>query len=93
MSNIEIPEFLKSKKEGESSAVIGAGSCPAKPTDMTKADVEALSCKIRAMSREELEVVLDNIPVEMMLPRIESELRKRQAFIDRINGVTDAFSR
>ena len=57
-----------------------------KNTTMTHMEKEELSRRIKAMSREELEVVLNNIPVELCLMRIEREFDKLKAFEDSVKS-------
>ena len=57
-----------------------------KNTTMTHMEKEELSRRVKAMSREELEVVLNNIPVELCLMRIEREFDKLKAFEDSVKS-------
>ena len=58
-----------------------------KNVTMTHMEKEELSRRVKAMSREELEVVLNNIPVELCLMRIEREFDKLKAFEDSVKSV------
>lgn len=57
-----------------------------KNPSMTHMEKEELSRRIKAMSREELEVVLDNIPVELCLMKIEREFDRLKAFEDSVKS-------
>ena len=57
-----------------------------KNTTMTHMAKEELSRRVKAMSREELEIVLDSIPVELCLMRIEREFDKLKAFEDSVKS-------
>ena len=57
-----------------------------KNTTMTHMEKEELSRRVKAMSREELEVVLNNIPIELCLMRIEREFDKLKAFEDSVKS-------
>lgn len=55
-----------------------------KNISMTHMEKEELTRRVKAMSREELEVVLNNIPIELCLMRIEREFDKLKAFEDSV---------
>lgn len=57
-----------------------------KNTSMTHMEKEELSRRVKAMSREELEVVLDSIPVELCLMKIEREFDRLKAFEDSVKS-------
>ena len=57
-----------------------------KNTTMTHMEKEELTRRVKAMSREELEIVLDSIPVELCLMRIEREFDKLKAFEDSVKS-------
>ena len=57
-----------------------------KNTSMTHMEKEELSRRVKAMSREELEVVLNNIPIELCLMRIEREFDRLKAFEDSVKS-------
>lgn len=48
--------------------------------EMTDAERATLAEMTRALSREEMLVVLENIPAELVIKRIELELTKARAF-------------
>ena len=72
--NKEVKEQLKTKTEVK------------KNITMTHMEKEELSRRVKAMSREELEIVLDSIPVELCLMRIEREFDKLKAFKDSVKS-------
>lgn len=53
---------------------------PENPPQMTEADRLKLGEMTRGMSEEEMMVVLENIPAELCIKRIELELKKARAF-------------
>ena len=53
---------------------------PMNPPRMTEPDREKLGEMTRALSEEEMLVVLENIPAELCIKRIELELKKARAF-------------
>ena len=57
-----------------------------KNASMTHMEKEELSRRVKAMSREELEIVLNSIPVELCLTRIEREFDKLKAFEDSVKS-------
>lgn len=57
-----------------------------KNSTMTHMEKEELSRRVKAMSREELEVVLDSIPVELCLMKIEREFDRLKAFEDSVKS-------
>lgn len=57
-----------------------------KNTTMTHMEKEELSRRVKAMSREELEIVLNNIPIELCLMRIEREFDRLKAFEDSVKS-------
>lgn len=57
-----------------------------KNTTMTHMEKEELTRRVKAMSREELEVVLNNIPIELCLMRIEREFDRLKAFEDSVKS-------
>ena len=57
-----------------------------KKTTMTHMEKEELTRRVKAMSREELEVVLNNIPIELCLMRIEREFDRLKAFEDSVKS-------
>lgn len=57
---------------------------PKKNAAMIHMEKEELSRRVKAMSREELEVVLDSIPVELCLMKIEREFDRLKAFEDSV---------
>ena len=57
-----------------------------KNASMTHMEKEELSRRVKAMSREELEVVLNNIPIELCLMRIEREFDKLKVFEDSVKS-------
>lgn len=69
------------------SHVVGP-SDPENPPKMTEMDRLKLAEMTRAMSEEEMMVVLENIPAELCIKRIELELKKARAFG---NAVKKAF--
>ena len=72
--NKEVKEQPKMKTEAK------------KNTTMTHMEKEELSRRVKAMSREELEVVLNNIPIELCLMRIEQEFDRLKAFEDSVKS-------
>lgn len=52
------------------------GSSPEKPNELSAREKKELVERIKAMSLEELKVVVDCIPVSLCLARIESEIKK-----------------
>ena len=74
LANKEVKEQSKMKTEVK------------KNTTMTHMEKEELSRRVKAMSREELEVVLNNIPIELCLMRIEREFDKLKAFEDSVKS-------
>ena len=61
---------------------------PENPPKMLEADRAKLAEMIRGISEEEMMVVLENIPAELCVKRIELELKKARAFG---NAVKKAF--
>lgn len=61
------------------SHVVGP-SDPENPPKITEADRLKLAEMTRAMSEEEMMLVLENIPAELCVKRIELELKKARAF-------------
>ena len=53
-------------------------------TMMTQMEIDELTRRVKAMSRDELEIVIDNVPVELCMRRIEKELEKAEAFENRV---------
>ena len=53
-------------------------------TMMTQMEIDELIRRVKAMSRDELEIVIDNVPVELCMRRIEKELEKAEAFENRV---------
>ena len=51
---------------------------------MTQMEIDELTRRVKAMSRDELEIVIDNVPVELCMRRIEKELEKAEAFENRV---------
>lgn len=54
---------------------------------ITKMEREELATRVKAMDPEELEIVLDNIPVELCIERIKRENAKAEAIMDSIKEV------
>jgi hypothetical protein len=63
----------------QDSHVVGP-SDPENPPKLTTADHLKLAEMTRAMSEEEMMLVLENIPAELCVKRIELELKKARAF-------------
>lgn len=61
------------------SHVVGPSN-PENPPKLTTADRLKLAEMTRAMSEEEMMLVLENIPAELCVKRIELELKKARAF-------------
>lgn len=57
-----------------------------KNPSMTHMEKEELSRRVKAMSKEELEIVVNSIPVELCLMRIEREFDKLKAFEDSVKS-------
>lgn len=55
---------------------------------LTQAGNNALAEKIKAMNEEELEIVVDNIPVELCLKRIQKELERNKKLVEVLRGVS-----
>lgn len=51
---------------------------------------EELATRTRALTREQMELVLDNIPVELCLARVARELERNKLFM---SGVKDALNK
>lgn len=62
---------------------------PDNPPQMLEADRFKLAEMTRGMSEEEMWIVLENIPAELCIKRIELELKKARAFG---NAVEKAFN-
>lgn len=73
-----IPDVLKIDKVANGSK-----------SGIAKLHAEELANRVRAMKREEMELVLDNIPIELCFQRIEKELAKNKAFVEAINNAMD----
>ena len=80
MKNMTIPEGLKINKvtKTEESA-------------LTEREAAELAARVKAMTREEMELVLDTIPVEMCLSRIEKEITRIRAFEIALKTAIDIF--
>lgn len=66
----------------------GVMPCDGKSVDyLTAAGNKALADKIKAMREDELEVVVDNIPVEYCLKRIQKELDKAKELEKGLAGI------
>lgn len=65
-----------SKEAKELAKVIGAGSSPEKPNELSDREKKELQDRIKAMSMDELEVVVDCIPVGLCMIRIQNEINK-----------------
>ncbi len=74
-------------KEYYDSHVVGPTD-PENPPKMTEMDHLKLAEMTKAMSEEEMMIVLENIPAELCIKRIELELKKARAFG---NAVEKAF--
>lgn len=66
-------------KDALDSHVVGPTD-PENPPKMLEADRFKLAEMVRGMSEEEQLVVLENIPAELCVKRIELELKKARAF-------------
>lgn len=55
---------------------------------MSAIEKEEIINRIGAMSREEMLIALDHIPVDLCLERIKKEIIKSQAFIQAIKETT-----
>lgn len=55
-------------------------SCPDKCVGLTPREKKELAERIKAMTPEELVIVAENIPVEMCMARINSELARAAEF-------------
>lgn len=51
---------------------------------------EELATRTRALTREQMELVLDNIPVELCLARVAKELESNKVFISKIRDAMNA---
>ena len=60
-------------------------------SSMTKLERDELVSRIKGMSKEELEIVVDCLPVEMCLNRIAKEIDKAQTFEKRVTEAINAF--
>lgn len=58
---------------------------------MTKLEKSELVSVVQGLDKEELELVVDHIPVEMCFNRIAKELRRNKAFIDAVRGAVDGY--
>lgn len=58
----DLPEGIVSKQE--------------KPVGMSATEKQEFADRIKALSNEELQIVVDNIPVEMCMQRIQNELSR-----------------
>ena len=55
---------------------------------LTAAGNKALAEKVKAMSDDELEIVVDNIPVDLCLKRIQKELAKHEDLVNALKNVS-----
>lgn len=53
---------------------------------LSKIQVEKLENLARSLKEEEVEVVLDNIPIELIFRKMEKEIVKNREFIQAISG-------
>ena len=53
--------------------------------------LEELANRVRAMSDEELEVVLDNIPIDLCFRRVEKEIMRTRSFEEAVKNTIDSF--
>ena len=60
-------------------------------SSMTKLERDELVSRIKGMSKEELEIVVDCLPVEMCLNRIAKEIDKAQTFEKRVEEAIRSF--
>ena len=56
---------------------------------MTKFEEEEFVNRIKGMSRQELEIVADILPIELCMARIQKELDKAKRVEDYIRGTID----
>jgi hypothetical protein len=71
---------LEGKRPQETFDDCVVGPSEGKQPEMTDAERSKLAEMTRAMSRDEMLVVLENIPAELVIKRIELELTKARAF-------------
>lgn len=74
-----VPRDFTPISDLQDSHVVGPTD-PENPPKMTEADRLRLAEMVRAMSEEEMMVVLEQIPAELCVKRIELELKKARAF-------------
>ena len=82
MTDIKVPEFMRKEmmtidleKEGISMR------------QLTPLEEEEITNRIKAMDHAELEVVINTIPIEYCLARIEKEILRQKAFNEAILNV------
>lgn len=74
----DLPEGIVTKQE--------------KTTDMSDTERREFADRIRALSDEELGIVIDNIPIEMCMQRIQNELNRYSMLEQRIAETMNLFN-
>lgn len=78
-----------SKEDKELIKMIGAGSSPDKCPGMTPREKKELQDRIKAMSLQEQEAILEVIPVSLCMHRIQLELDHAREFESMIKKAYD----
>lgn len=90
----DVPEFLKKNMVTMEEKELGGPercenkkrlsiTCDSKVSPIEK---DALIQSVRGMSREHLDIILDNIPIELVYNRLGRELDRNKAFIKSMKG-------
>ena len=73
------------------------GSCcvkedtPDRTTGLSAMEKQSLIEYVKGMSKEQLDLMLDNIPIEMVYNRLGRELERNKAFMNSIKGSMSLF--
>lgn len=90
----DVPDFLKKNMVTTEEKELGGPercenkkrssiTCDSKVSPIEK---DALIQSVRGMSREHLDIILDNIPIELVYNRLGRELDRNKAFIKSMKG-------
>ena len=61
-------------------------STPARTSELSAMEKQTLIDHVKGMNKEQLDIMLDNIPIEMVYNRLGRELERNKAFMNSIKG-------
>lgn len=76
----EVEEDVSERNSGNCSRPIY------KPMNLSAMEKQSLIEYVKGMSKEQLDLMLDNIPIEMVYNRLGRELERNKAFMNSIKG-------